>query len=307
MIFQQTYMNNEKFTADVLALVMRYLPSRDKVNCLCVCKAWYHNISHASWFNNLFLKRSDRIIQAQDLFTLKPYLGNQIKHLSLSGGWPHCEDERLLAIAISNIPELVPNVKTLECIELPDDFAPDPSTYAKKWNKLTSLIDQSTHLVVTRSLLTFNKCMFLNDLYITFRIQACLFNDVLKILHNAPVLKRLTMLSAQNVDVVDLEKLHKDLPQLRHLTLRFATANFHAPQKLIQHLNTGPPSQLVSFKFHFCNMQIRRKDDLVALNLSSIAKARWASYIRLKYSHIQRIEESGNSDNEYTFSGRYSA
>lgn len=115
------------------------------------------NITQAVWFDTLFLKNYKRIRQAQDFFTIRPHLGKQVQHLLLVQE-KSIDFDRELRDNIIRLPDLLPNIKTLKCIEQDEpgkSFGYIASTYDiiaasfKRWNKLTSLIEQSVHLNFT--------------------------------------------------------------------------------------------------------------------------------------------------------------
>lgn len=168
---------------------MRYLPSRDKSNCLRLCQAWYEHISQAAWFNNLSLTRNNRLDEAQELFTQKPHLGKHVKYLFLLA---EVDDDQVVYNNIMNIPKVLSNIKSLESVNMGRTlnhgiFDTTGNTF-DKWDKLESIVDRTYHLQITRFLLNAGICMYLQDLHIfALHYEDC-FDNLLNTLHNAPLL-----------------------------------------------------------------------------------------------------------------------
>lgn len=167
---------NNKLSAEILATIMAHLSSSsDKSNCLLVFEAWYQHISQTTWFDTLSLQNSSRIAQARELFTNKPHLGQQVRHLSLLGSDSLVYDGTFLSNII-DLPQLFPNIKTLTFTEETRRISSavlnrSPSAFKesfKKWNQLTSLTDQLLYIDTTINLLGTRTFAHLKELNISF-------------------------------------------------------------------------------------------------------------------------------------------
>lgn len=121
--------------------------------------------------------------------------------------------------------------------------------------------------------------------------------ELLNNLHNAPVLECLTLTQVNYLDFYDLEKF---APLLKHLKFEYTTSV--QEQKLIKKSNIVPASQLCSFEFQFENLNFLSLE-LYGADAAEDMGNRWLSYFKVKYSHVDTIEEFEESSS-HTFCGK---
>lgn len=212
---------------EILISITSLLTTRDKLNCIRVCKSWYNIIASSNLYDKLEVK-NDSVFDIQaavDMFRKKKYVGDTVKNLNIK--WPSLKHSDILV----SFPELFPNVRTLHVDEefynarqfpSPEEF--DYAETFKCWNKLETLIDRSEYLVFTEHIFKHSNLNTLKRLDIaTVDMYAREESDnILKILrdniHCIPALQELSLVNP-TIRLEDMEVLHDGIRNLKKLIL----------------------------------------------------------------------------------------
>ncbi|KAI7866918.1 uncharacterized protein EV154DRAFT_571862 [Mucor mucedo] len=276
---------------EILISITSLLTTRDKLNCIRVCKSWYNIIASSNLYDKLEVK-NDSVFDIQaavDMFRKKKYVGDTVKNLNIK--WPSLKHSDILV----SFPKLFPNVRTLHVDEefynarqfpSPEEF--DYAETFKCWNKLETLIDRSEYLVFTEHIFKHSNLNTLKRLDIaTVDMYAREESDnILKILrdniHCIPALQELSLVNP-TIRLEDMEVLHDSIRNLKKLILNINCFHNLWLQERAVSVSTQA-SQLKSLTLYIYPNSIR--DDQENLD-ESVRK--WISYIGQKYKNLQYL------------------
>lgn len=269
---------------ELLILIMSFLSTKDKINCIRVCKNWYQVISGSNLYSELELGNSEfyNLQSALKLFETKRYIGSNVIKLSIKDFYE--ADMNLLM----SLPVLFPKVRSLNLTDIymfheqigPEEL--DCIDAIKNWNRLEYLVDHSDSFLLSKYILKY--CVLHN----LKQLEVSLYHDQdepgskrdLKILldniHHAPALEQITLIEP-TIRLDDLELLHNNAQNLKELTL--TDIDFSAQQEKYI-IVSNPASKLEKFS-------LKLVSDVDAVE-NCIYK--WFSYIGQKYKNLQVIQ-----------------
>lgn len=289
---------NDKLPSEILYSIIWYLPLRGKVTCLRVSKTWYNMLMKDKVYEELDFKNIDRLGQALKIFRQRPQLGQQVKQLSLMKSVLKFRNGHINDIA--SIPQLLPNTKTFKCMQDEDQDKPYPISFRvfcmTQWKFTGHKRDNNRiFLNVSATLLSgAAACSFLTNLEVSFQDYAGSrkpfeSSDLTDNLHNAPVLKQLTLRDIRKLCIGDLAILHSQSPMLQDPALE--NVNLKRESMPISNVDNSPAQNLRSFTLAYFIVEperwhpgypVKKEEELTIME--------WFDFFGEKYKCIESLE-----------------
>jgi hypothetical protein len=204
---------------EVLREIFTKLDSKDKLECMLVCRFWYDTLDQFTLLCRFSLK-NHRFPKFKDMLTLFPHRATQVEYLTVNHRLKPYLDKGELCNMFPNLREISFNIDSRR--RAPQIHTAKPFQFLHAICKLEKIKDFGGCELAPQLAMS-NLCINLKSLELDFRdfITAGTANNVVSQLKNMPVLKELSMTGIE-FKLMDLEIMHSNLPSLKRLCLESA-------------------------------------------------------------------------------------